>query len=193
MPAEVKDRAMEQSNSPEVEFSRPIPVEQIGVQETVRQIVANASERVRLAERFGLIALDRLQATLQLQRIPGGLIRVRGHLEADVVQSCVVTLEPVPAQLSESFTMNFVSGRADRGGEVVISVDEEDPPETIAEGRFDLGETVAQQLAVSLNPYPRSGQAPAVNEGEPEIVGQNDKKRGPFAVLEGWRDRKGGK
>ena len=53
---------MEQSNSPEVEFSRPIPVEQIGVQETVRQIVANASERVRLAERFGLIALDRLQA-----------------------------------------------------------------------------------------------------------------------------------
>jgi uncharacterized metal-binding protein YceD (DUF177 family) len=184
---------MEQSNSPEVEFSRPIPVEQIGVQETVRQIVANASERVRLAERFGLIALDRLQATLQLQRIPGGLIRVRGHLEADVVQSCVVTLEPVPAQLSESFTMNFVSGRADRGGEVVISVDEEEPPETIAEGRIDLGETVAQQLAVSLDPYPRSGQAPTLNEGEPEIAGQNDKKRGPFAVLEGWRDRKGGK
>lgn len=193
MPAEVQDQAMDKSNSPEVEFSRPIPVEQIGVQETVRQVVANASERARLAERFGLIALDRLQATMQLQRIPGGLIRLRGHLEADVMQSCVVTLEPVPAQLSENFTLNFVPGRADRGGEIVISVDEEDPPEPIAEGHIDLGETVAQQLAVSLDPYPRSRQAPAVNEGEPVVAGESDTKRGPFAVLEGWRDRNGGK
>jgi hypothetical protein len=48
---------------PQAEFSRPIAVDQIGPQETGREIVANATERARLAERFGLLALDRLTVT----------------------------------------------------------------------------------------------------------------------------------
>lgn len=183
---------MEKPDTSSVEFSRPITVEQIGVQETVREIVANSSERTRLGARFGLMALDRLQATLHVQRIPGGLIRIRGHLEADVVQSCVATLDPVPVRLAEDFIMNFVAGRADRGGEIVISFDEEDPPEVIVAGRIDLGETVAQQLAVSLNPYPRSPRAPPAAEGGPEVSSVPGRKKGPFEVLAGWRDPKGG-
>src|SRR5262249_33112757 len=76
---------------PQAEFSRPIAVDQIGLQETEREIIANPAERARLVERFGLLALDRLSAAVGLKRGRGGLIHVRGRLEAEVVQACVVT------------------------------------------------------------------------------------------------------
>src|SRR5262249_22851349 len=88
---------------PQAEFSRLIAADQIGPQETEREIVANAAERARLVERFGLLALDRLSAPLSLKRGRGGLIQVRGRFEAEVVQACVVTLEPVRSRLCESF------------------------------------------------------------------------------------------
>jgi uncharacterized metal-binding protein YceD (DUF177 family) len=181
---------MENPESVQVEFSRPVSVEQISVQETVREISANEGERSRLAERFELLALDRLQAVVRLQRVAGGMVRVRGHLDADVVQACVVTLEPVASRLAEEFTVTFASGRRQDGGEVVVSVDEEDPPEIIRAGRIDLGEVVAQQLAISLDPYPRSSSAPPItpSDAEPSETRQG---KNPFAVLEELRGRKG--
>jgi uncharacterized metal-binding protein YceD (DUF177 family) len=118
---------------------------------------------------------------------------VHGRFEADLVQACVVTLEPVPAQLAAAFTVSFgvapeASG-ADEGGEVVVSVEGEDPPEAIVEGRIDLGEVVAQQLAVAIDPYPRSPAAAAAGSAEPE--GEAGRKPSPFAGLAAWRRPEG--
>lgn len=174
--------------SPLAEFSRPIAADQIGPQETIRGIAANATERHRLAERFGLLALDRLTATLRLRRGRAGLIQVEGRFEADVVQACVVTLEPVPAQLAVDFAVSFGAAVSPPGGEVIVGVDEEDPPEEMVNGRIDLGETVAQQLAVALDPYPRSAatksDAGAAAASE-DAAGAPPK--GPFAALQAWR------
>jgi hypothetical protein len=148
--------AMSRSAEPQAEFSRPISADQIGPQEIEREIVANEAERAGLSRRFGLLALDRLSATLLLKRERSGLIRLRGRFEADVVQACVVTLEPVASRLSESFTVAFSAVPAARQGEVVIGLEEEDPAEELSDGRIDLGEVVAQQLAVALDPYPRA-------------------------------------
>jgi uncharacterized metal-binding protein YceD (DUF177 family) len=172
---------------PPAEFSRVIAPDQIGPQEIEREIVANAAERTRLAERFGLLSLDRLTATLGLKRGSGGLIQVRGRFEADVVQACVVTLEPVRAHLDESFGVAFGTGGA-AAGEVVIGLEEEDPPEELTEGRIDLGETVAQQLAVALDPYPHAPGATAASEDSPEAADPAaEKTTSPFASLEQLR------
>jgi uncharacterized metal-binding protein YceD (DUF177 family) len=175
---------------PQAEFSRPMAVDQIGPQEQEREIVANPAERGRLAERFELLALDRLTATLGLKRGRGGLIQVRGRFEAEVVQACVVTLEPVRSRLSESFTVAFGTGSRAAGGEAVIGLEEEDPPEELIEGRIDLGEMVAQQLAVALDPYPhtpgagdKAGISPAGEAGA-------EKKASPFAALAQLRPRR---
>jgi uncharacterized metal-binding protein YceD (DUF177 family) len=176
--------------SPSPEFSRPIAAEQIGPQETERDISANDAERARLAERFGLLGLDRLTARLQLRRGRAGLVHVQGHFEADVVQACVVTLEPVRAQLREDFTVAFGAVRPVADGEVIIGLDEEDPAEELTDGRIDLGEVVAQQLAVALDPYPR---APGAEERfEPSDQEETAAKSGntPFAALEGLRPRR---
>ncbi|MGH6960593.1 MAG: YceD family protein [Dongiaceae bacterium] len=171
------------------EFSRLISAEQIGVQETTREIAANAAERDRLAERLGLLSLDRLAATLRLQRLRSGIVRVRGRLEAEVVQSCVVSLEPVPARLVEEFAVSFtMAAEDDGGGEIVVAVEDEDPAEKMQSGRIDLGETVVQQLAVALDPYPRSRTA--VLAYRPDGESAAGKRPGPFAALDELRRRR---
>ena len=175
---------------PQAEFSRPIAADQIGPQETEREIVANATERARLVERFGLLALDRLSATLSLKRGRGGLIQVHGRLEAEVVQACVVTLEPVRSRLSESFTVAFGTGPTAATGAVVIGLEEADPPEELIEGRIDLGETVAQQLAVALDPYPHAPAADETAAAPDEGEADAEKKASPFAALARLRERR---
>ena len=175
---------------PQAEFSRPMAVDQIGPQELEREIVANPAERARLAERFELLALDRLTATLGLTRGRDGLIQVRGRFEAEVVQACVVTLEPVRSRLSESFTVAFGTGPTAATGAVVIGLEEADPPEELIEGRIDLGETVAQQLAVALDPYPHAPAADETVAAPDEGKADAEKKAGPFAALARLRERR---
>jgi hypothetical protein len=181
---------MVKSAAPSPEFSRPIAADRIGPQPTVREIDADEAERARLAERFGLLAVDRLGAKLELKRLPGGVIQLRGRFEADVVQACVVTLEPVRSRVGERFAVAFSAVPAVSGGEVVIGVGEEDPAEDLRDGRIDLGEVVAQQLAVALDPYPRAPGADdrfevADGKGTPAEPGTR-----PFAVLERLRPRR---
>jgi uncharacterized metal-binding protein YceD (DUF177 family) len=188
--ARPKMTVMTRNEAAALEFSRPIAADQIGPQETEREISANDAERARLAERFRLLGLDRLTARLQLRRGRAGLVHVQGHFEADVVQACVVTLEPVRAQLREDFTVAFAAVRAVADGEVIIGLDEEDPAEELTDGRIDLGEVVAQQLAVALDPYPRVPGADdrfeQSDQQEPAAKGGNT----PFAALEGLRPRR---
>ena len=143
---------MNEQDSPAAEFSRQISADQIGVQETTREIAANASERAKLAERFGLLGLERLTAVLQLKRGRGGTVQMRGRFVADVTQACVVTLEPVAAHLEQDFTASFAPGGAADAGEIVVALDDAESPDEIVDGRIDLGEAVVQQFAVALDP-----------------------------------------
>ena len=143
------------STEPAPEFSRLISADQLGAGETVERLSPTERERRALAERFELDSLDRLEATVRLRRRPGGVIEARGHLEAVLAQPCVVTLDPVPATLSEDFRVLFAP-EADLAGAEVIINPEQDAPEPLLDGRIDLGELVAQQLGLALDPYPRS-------------------------------------
>ncbi len=149
------------------EFSRPFSVEALGQirgdDEAVERIEATEAERDAVARRLGLVALDRLAADLRLRRTrDGSVIRVTGHLEAEVTQICVVSLQPLRSRVSEDFTALYTSvpagGEASGRGEcdtVEVEALGEDPPETLGRDGLDLGETVVQQLALVLEPYPR--------------------------------------
>lgn len=166
------------------EFSRPIPIDQIGGRETVREIEATPAERAALAERLDLVALDGLTATLRLRRLPGGMIRVSGRFAAEVVQSCVVTLVPVPAHCAAAFSMRFGEiATLETLREIEVAAEGEDEPEPVEGGQIDLGEAVVQQLAVTLDPYPRAPGATL-----PEAPSDADEEAGaeevnPFAAL----------
>jgi uncharacterized metal-binding protein YceD (DUF177 family) len=158
------------------EFSRPVSADQIGNQEVTREIEASPAERAALAERLDLIALDALTATLRLRRLPDGLIWLSGRLVAEVVQSCVVTLAPIPSRCAVEFTMRFGAvGQAPESlREIEVASEGEDEPEPLVDGQIDLGESVVQQLAVSLDPYPRAPGAAL-----PEALATGDDAEGP--------------
>jgi uncharacterized metal-binding protein YceD (DUF177 family) len=141
------------------EFSRTILADKVGTDETVQTIKAKPEERAKLAERLELQSLGNLSATIRLRRIRGGkMIRVVGQLEADVVQTCVVTLEPVPNHVSDEFETIFAPAHLIPAvaPEVEIDAEAEDPPEPLIDNRIDLGELTTQHLSLALDPYPRS-------------------------------------
>ncbi|HVO03474.1 MAG TPA: YceD family protein [Candidatus Cybelea sp.] len=157
---------MPRQHSDSQEFSRFVEADSVGHHRMERRIAANPEERTALARRFGLVSLDRLEASFSLRRAGSGVIHVTGTLEADVVQSCVVTLEPVPAKIAESFAADFA---ADSGGmaDPDLDFEEADPPEPIRNGHIDLGELAAGQLALALDPYPRAPGAAIPPEYSP--------------------------
>ena len=162
------------------EFSRPLAVDSLGDEELVREIEAGASECKAVARRLGLEGLSGLRARFRLGRsATAPLIRVSGRLEADVVQLCVVSLEPVGQHLAEDFTLTFSLEPVPTEDDLELTLADEDLPEEVLDGVIDLGEAAVQQLAVALDPYPRrpGAEVPAAltpAEAEPD---------GPFAAL----------
>ena len=78
------------------EFTRPINLGDLGRHGVIMEISAEPEERAALARRFGLVAIDSLEAVVTITQDEGDpLIHLRGRIAAQVVQSCVVTLEPV--------------------------------------------------------------------------------------------------
>jgi len=173
----------------ELEFSRPLAIDDIPREGAVLTLEASAAERARLAERFGLLALDRLTAELTVTRGASGIpIRVRGRLSASVVQECVVSLEPVPSEINELIEVDYAPAAED-GAEEVFHLDQPEPPEPLEGDSLELGELVAQHLSVALDPYPRKEGAPPLEwEGSgPEKAGKEGES--PFAALARLREK----
>jgi len=174
------------------EFSRPLPADSVGPQPLLRRIEAGPAECEGLAKRFDLLALDRLEASLELSRVKGEVIRLQGRLIADVVQSCVVTLGPVPAHIEADFETSYSASAVEPA---VADLDPlaEESPEPIPDGLIDLGEAVAQQLAIALDPYPRAPGASleALEAARLAGEGAGEGARHPFAALASLK-KKGG-
>ena len=181
---------MPRQHSDSQEFSRFVEADSVGTHRMERRISANPEERAALAKRFELVGIDRLEAVLSLKRAGGGVIHVSGELEAEVTQSCVVTLAPVPAKIAETFSADFAareSGGEDRRKPTDTDLDFEadDPPEPIRNGHIDLGELAAEQLALALDPYPRAPGAAIPAEFSPdEDAGEEPAHPvNPFSIL----------
>lgn len=164
---------------PAPEFSRPVAVDTLGPGRTEIVIDASPDERVALANRFGLVALDKLTATVGVRPVARGSVRVEGKVVADVVQSCVVTLDPVPAHVEEAFAVTFAPpSRNETHAEVVVSL-EDDDPEPLVGGAIDIGEVAAEHLALGLDPFPRLPGASFVAPPDPAEMAPAS----PFAEL----------
>jgi uncharacterized metal-binding protein YceD (DUF177 family) len=173
------------------EFSRTIRVERIGRDEIGRRIEANPEERRALAARLGLESLNQLQAELRLKRLSRGRIAVEGRFEARLTQLCVVSLEPVASQIEGEFAVEFVEAGPGPETEAVVSIDSADPPEPIEDGLIDLGETVVQQLAERIDPYPRAPGADVTWQEEAPAASEPKRPFAALSALQGEKKKKG--
>ena len=153
------------------EFSRP---HRLTPERRHLELEATTGERAALAARFGIPAISALTAALDLAPEPGGVIRARGRLRAEVTQECVATLDPVDQVVDAPLDLRLLPP-----GTPPTDDDPDSPDEIESEGDVvDLGEAVAEQLALALDPFPRR---PDASEPAPEPIPEG--RPNPFAAL----------
>lgn len=164
------------------EFSRLERIDTIGEGARSVSITADAAERSALAERFGLLVVDRLEATFRVQRDAAGVV-ARGEVRASVVQACSVTEEPLPVTVSEDVALRFVTEQeAAAEEEIELDLDALDtmPYDGAA---IDLGEAAAETMALALDPFPRGPNAAAALRAAGVISEEDAKPAGALAGL----------
>ncbi|MBV8908582.1 MAG: DUF177 domain-containing protein [Sphingomonas sp.] len=160
-------------------FAHQLRLDQIRDGERL-DLVADEDERRAVARRFGLSSLHRLEAHVCIERT-GEIVRARGRLVAALDQSCVVTGEPVAAHVDEPFALLFTPEPAAVAPEEEIELGESDCDVVFYDGaQIDLGAAIADTLALSLDPYPRSAGADAALK---EAGVMSEEQSSPFAVL----------
>jgi uncharacterized metal-binding protein YceD (DUF177 family) len=148
------------------EFSRPLPLGRVAPEGRSEVLDATGEECAALAARFGIPAVRALRATLRLTPEADGAIRAEGRLEAAVTQECVVTLDPVDQRVDTAIAFRLLpSGREPAEGP--DEIDEIETEHDVA----DLGEAVAEQLALALDPYPRAPEAVLPPEAQDGLAG----------------------
>ncbi len=170
------------------EFSRPVRIDTIGERPRALAIEAEAVERINLARRFGLLAIDRLAAELSFSR-EGDEVALAGRLSAKVVQACAATGEPLTAELDLPFALTFRPQPETETPEEEIELGEEELDVVFYDrGSIDAGEAVAETLLLNLDPYPR---APGAEEALRAAGVKSEEEAGPFGALAGLKDKLG--
>jgi uncharacterized metal-binding protein YceD (DUF177 family) len=163
----------------EPEFSFIIHPSEITDKEVEYDLSAESGECAALAERFGLRTIEVFSSALTIRFLRREkAIRLRGKITAKVVQSCVVSMAPVENAIEEEFEVLFRDeNQVDRD-----EIDDIVQFEPYSEDQIDIGEIVSEELALALDPYPRSQELADEVLGPylPELEGPAMK---PFAVL----------
>lgn len=135
------------------EFSRMVDRRSITAQPVT--LTATEQECAALAERFAIVSVERLEAVVSLEA-KGEDVHAKGTLEAKVVQSCAVSGDDLQVTISEPLTLHFVpeSALPDYDPDEEVDLTEEELDQIPYDGTaFDLGEAVAQTLALAIDPY----------------------------------------
>lgn len=125
-------------------------------------------ERAALAREHELVAVKNYRAELLVAPWKRNGVRVSGMVEADIVQECVITLEPIETHVSETVEAVFLPeesklGRLGfhSGGEMVLDAEGPDSPETFSGDTIDVGALAEQFFGLGIDPYPRKAGAQA--------------------------------
>ncbi len=164
-------------------------------------ISPDKTARERLLKRLGILGIEDLKADLSLKREQGNMVlHITGHIKAQLLQKCVVTLETLQTAVDEDFEAWFADPAqavrlakakqeklAKTGGGEVPVLDESEDPEAIVDGKIDLGELVTQHLSLSIEPYPHAeGVHYEYGDDEPQKVPEGFKTN-PFEALKNWK------
>lgn len=146
-------------------------------------LAPDAGERAAIATALGLLDLPSVRLTGELRPAGRADFALSARLEAEIVQACIVTLEPVAGRLSEPVERRYLADWHEPDAEET-EVPDDDSAEPLGEV-IDLGAVLTEALALALPLYPRApgadfaGQIAAAPGADP----LTDEKLRPFAGL----------
>ena len=157
------------------EFSRPLQVDRVPKLGSHERLTADSKECAALAARVGVPKIHSCGGFLKVSPWRGGGLKITGNLEAEVDQISVVSLETFTEKVNFEVERFFLPQRESQ------STSEEDV-DVIENGSVDLGEVLAETLALELDPYPRKpGEVfhDVLESVEPEKVSPFSKLKRP--------------
>ncbi len=173
------------------EFARVIELRQLrGLEGFDFDVAPDAGEAEALARLLDARAVRKMRFRGRLTPVAGGGWQLAASLGATVVQSCVVTLEPVTTRIDQRVQRTFLPGSAALGAEILVDPEEEDEIEPLTD-RIDLGRVAVEALALALPAYPRKPGAslPGAGSGDPGGAAGEEAGPKPFAVLAALRGK----
>ncbi|RWM26867.1 DUF177 domain-containing protein [Mesorhizobium sp.] len=136
-------------------------------------IEADERQRAALAAEYDLLSVERYRAELLVASWKRNGVKVSGRVEADITQSCIVTLDPVAAHIDEPVEALFLPEQSklgregfEGGGEIVLDADGPDSPETFSGDTIDVGALAEQFFGLAIDPYPRKPGASLDTAGD---------------------------
>jgi uncharacterized metal-binding protein YceD (DUF177 family) len=175
-----------QNDADRAPLSRPLKVEEIE-EATTGEIAATADEMAAIARMLDLVALHSLAFNYRLVRAGEDRLHLSGRLNAQVTQTCVVSLDPVVTSLDVPVEADFwpaplLETLHERNIGEAGNVASFDWPEAITDGKIDLGSLVYETLATALDPYPKREGASFAWPQDPTQTAPTG-QTGPFAAL----------
>ena len=170
------------------ELSRPVRLRSLPADPVV--IEADEAERAALAERFGIPAVTSLRAEVDVER-RAKAVHIIGSLDAEIVQECAVAGDEFTSAIREDIALRFVPEGApppaNEEGEIVVELDADALDELTYSGdTIDIGEAVAQTLALAIDPYAEGPNADAARAKAG--IAREGEHAGPLAeMLKGLR------
>jgi uncharacterized metal-binding protein YceD (DUF177 family) len=166
----------------EMQFSWSLPVDK----------VSGVVGELELAS----ISKTKISGQLNLRR-HGRLIRMIARFEASVEQVCGVSLKPLVTKISEDLDLSFTREKdlfrwqRRQGNEIVVSLEDTDPPEIIGPQGIELYDVFMEQLSLSVSTFPRLENENFNNviESSDEAPAAEDIKPNPFAILAGLKEK----
>jgi uncharacterized metal-binding protein YceD (DUF177 family) len=164
-------------------WSIPVRLDEIPETGLHLDLEADAPTRAAVAAAAAVNEVPRLAASFDLARHGREGMHVVGTVFAQVVQTCVVTLDPVENEIEEAIDIVFVAPTAlgPAAHEVNLGAEAVEPPETLIDGVVDLGAVATEFLMLAIDPYPRKPGAVFEPPQNPDAGSH------PFAALAALR------
>ncbi len=134
----------------------------------------NEAECNLLCERFSFIKLENVSGRLTLAQIADGCWELKGKINSNVTQACVVSGQPVESPIVIKLEERFVRALADQIEIDAMEVD----VDLLVNGKIPVGESLCQWIGVCAPAWPRAENAPFLERLEPE-----PNENHPFAGL----------
>ena len=146
----------------------------------VLELDADPARRAAIAKALDLLALHRFTARVRVSPWLDGL-EISARWQADIAQTCGVSLDAFDTALSGGFTVRAVPegspAAGDPASEITVDPEAEDPPDLLEGDQVDVGAYLVEHLALEVDPFPRKPDV----EFEPPPA---ESPVSPFAVLQ---------
>lgn len=180
------------------EWTYQINADGVSQDERTFSFSANEDEKKDLARRLSVESVGKAEAKITVCRLDNKrIIRTHGIIDAEIVQNCVISMDPIDQKIKDEFEAFFANPddvvsltkiRHERKAHIEGSeqeiLDEQDDPEPIVNGKIDLGELATQFLSLSIDPYAHK-EGYVLKDEHPDLVNKPvpDIRKNPFAAL----------